>query len=549
MNEKPRIFPVLAGHFFRRFFDNDTVQVDGDTQTTVVRALSIVAAPGLMIAFFLQNQYPRRPLWGAIEDQYFFVLFSFVVMGAVAIFEWEMLFPDRLDFVILSPLSLGSFQMLAAKAVALLAFLVLFLAGSNAFGTLLVPAISKGVFWRHVFAHAVATSLAGVFAALFVLALGGVLVCVLDSAEFRVASPIVQMVSVMALVLLLLQYLRYGDSIELLLSQPLPMARWMPPVWFLGLYELLLRGGAAPAFAREMAHYALDGTLAVAAVAVITYPLAWARMRRMAFEGSIQRRGAPAGWLTGLQHAIICRPAERATFHFIGQTIARNNQYQVYLAMYCGTGLALALACAVGFHIDDSGIHPELSAKGLHATMPLLLFWLIVGLRIAFAFPLNLAASWVFRVTGASLRECAAGARKWALFCGLSAVGVILILLNLAGWSTRDLLVQEGFGICLCVLLTDALFFSQKSVPFCQPRMPGRVSFPLMLTLWAALPVFLIGVVHAELRVEKHLARLLVLVLATAGVHTALELLRRGPEEIPEQMEGYEGEFQLLGLS
>ena len=124
---------MLVEHFFRRFFDNDTIQVDGDTQTTVVRALSIVAMPGLMLAVLLQTQYPPKPLqrppWLVIEDHYFYVLFSFVVMGAVSIFEWEMLFPDRLDFLVLSPLSLKPMQMLAAKAAALIGFLALFLIG------------------------------------------------------------------------------------------------------------------------------------------------------------------------------------------------------------------------------------------------------------------------------------------------------------------------------------------------------------------------------------------------------------------------------------
>ena len=106
MVESYRITRILVDHFFRRFFDNDTLQVDGDTQTTVVRALSIVAVPELVITFFLQLLYtPKpflRPTWNVIEDHYFFVLFSFVVMGAVSIFEWEMLFPDRLDFLVLT---------------------------------------------------------------------------------------------------------------------------------------------------------------------------------------------------------------------------------------------------------------------------------------------------------------------------------------------------------------------------------------------------------------------------------------------------------------
>ena len=37
--------------------------------------------------------------------------------------------------------------------------------------------------------------------------------------------------------------------------------------------------------------------------------------------------------------------------------------------------------------------------------MPLLLFWVIAGLRAAFAFPMDLAAGWVFRVTGVSVRS------------------------------------------------------------------------------------------------------------------------------------------------
>src|ERR1700735_593957 len=188
MVENYHITRILVDHFFRRFFDNDTLQVDGDTQTTVVRALSIVAAPELMITFFLQLLYsPKpfpRPPWNVIEDHYFFILFSFVVMGAVSIFEWEMLFPDRLDFLVLTPLSLKPMQMLAAKAIALISFLALFLVGCNLFGTFVLSAISKGDFFRQMYAHGVAVLLAGIFAALLFLALGGVLLCVLDAARF-----------------------------------------------------------------------------------------------------------------------------------------------------------------------------------------------------------------------------------------------------------------------------------------------------------------------------------------------------------------------------
>jgi len=562
MDKQHNVIRILIDHFFRRFFDNDTLQVEGDTVTTVVRALSIVAMPGMMVAFFMQNQYPQRPLWGSIEDQYLFVLYSFVVMGGVAIFEWEMLFPDRLDFLILSPLSLKPLQMLAAKATALIGFLGLFLVGCNLFGMLMLPAITRHIvvvnghlmvrseFWRQVGAHGAAVLMAGGFAALLFLALGGVLLCVLNAAQFRVVSPILQMLSVAALVLLMLEYVQYGSMLQAMLSAPLGRARWLPPLWFLGVYEELFHGGAAPAFAREMTRYAIRGTVMVAVVTLLTYPLAWARMRRMAMEGGASTRRQPARWLNQLMHGVVRRPGERAVFHFIGQTIARNNRYQVYLAMYCGTGLAIAAACAVTYRASGGGLHAAFSTKGLHVVMPLLLFWVIAGLRSAFAFPLNLQASWVFRITGVSMGQCAAAARKSVLLCALAVMSCIATGLRAAGWDLRQMLVQGICGLCLCVLLTDGFFFFQKSVPFNQPRMPGKTNLPLMLTLYlGVLPPFLFGVIHLELQMEKHLMRLLLLGLGTAAIHAASSLMHRGPEEIEEEMEGYEGEFQLLGLA
>jgi len=550
MDERWRVSQVLVEHFFRRFFDNDTIQVEGDTVTTVARAIAVVTVPGLMTAFFLQNQYPRRPLWGAIQDQYFFVLFSFVAMGAVTIFEWEMLFPDRLDFLILSPLSVKPLQMLATKAAALGGFLTLFLVSCNLFGAVILPAVSKGDFYRQVYAHTIAVLLAGVFAAFSFLALAGVLLCVMGATRFRAISPLMRMLSVMVLVLLMVHYVRFGGSMQAWLSPPLGMVRWMPPLWFLGVYEHLLRGNGAPAFAAEMARYAVRATGIAAGLAVLTYPVAWARMRRMAVEGASSRKRQPPRWIAAMVGRLVRRPGERGVFHFITQAIARNSRYQVYLAMYGGTGLALAVACAVTFETKGASVRPALSVEGMHAVMPLLLFWVIAGLRTAFAFPLDRSAGWIFRVTGVSVGDCAAAGRRWVLSCSLGMMGATLAALRLAGWDFRRLLVQAVCGLCLCVLLTDGFFFFQQSVPLNTPRMPGRTNLPAVLTLYVGvLTPFIYGVIWVEMRMEKNLIKLLWLGLGAALLHAALSRLRNRTEEVEEEMEGYEGEVQLLGLS
>ena len=547
MPESKGTFGRLVTHFFRRFFDNDTVQVDGDTLTTVVRALAMVMMPGLLVAFFLQNQYPRRDLAGRREDEYFFVLLTFVVMGAVTVFEWEMLFPDRSDFLVLTPLPLGQGGMMAAKAAALCGFLGLFLMGSSLPGALLYPLIAKGTFFRPLMAHAVAVGMAGMFLSAALVALGGLLRCVLPDRQFRVMSPVLQLLVTGCLVLLVVQYARYGESLRSLLERP-ARARWLPPLWFLGLYERLLHGAAAPGISRALTPWAVWGTGAALALAVATYPGAWARMRRMALEGGGGRRRAPSGMVSRGVCAAVKAPQERAMFYFVGQTVRRIARYQVYLAMYGGTGLAFALACAVVLRAGATVVVPALSEFGMHAVFSLLCFWLVAGLRTAFAFPENLLARWVFRIAGADERDLASAGKRWAVLGMAGLLCSSLALFAWLGWGVRQLLVQAVCGGCLGVLLTDAFFYT-RAAPLIQPRMPGRSNFALVLTLYlGVLTPSLYGVIYAEMRLEQRLWRLVPVAAATLGLHLVMRWASRQPMEVEEDMEGYEGEFQMLNL-
>jgi hypothetical protein len=550
MHKPNDVMHTLVKHFFRRFFDNDSIQPDGDTLTTVVRAISIMAVPGFLISFFIAMMMSSYlPLWPAIYLHYVYVLYSFMVMGGVAIFEWEMLFPDRLDFLILTPLSLQPRQLFAAKAVALAGFLLLFLVGSNLFATFFIP-ITAPSYFRGLFAHAIAVSLAGTFCALFFLALGGLLLCVLDGHRFRIVSPIVQTISVTVLALLLVHLACYGGSVYTMLTGPDLAARWFPPLWFAGVYEQLRLGAAAPPFARILTHYAVGGTATVAAIVVITYPLAWARMQKMALEGSTQRRGEASRWIAGLLHRVVRRPGERAIFHFIGQTLRRNTRYQAHLAVYCGTGLAMAASCAIILDIHPGKIQILLDSVEVNAVLPLLVFWTVAGLRTAFAFPVNLQASWIFRVAGVRMSECASAARKWALSCILSLGALVIALLAFAGCSPRVLLVQATCGVGLGILMSDGLFFFQPSVPFGRPRMPGRTSFPLLLTAYIAVfPLMLMEMVRLETHLESHLLQLFWIALAVFIVRAVLIALRRMLGDFEEEVEGYDGEYIVLGLS
>ena len=110
--------------------------------------------------------------------------------------------------------------------------------------------------------------------------------------------------------------------------------------------------------------------------------------------------------------------------------------------------------------------------------------------------------------------------------------------------------VQGVVGVCLGVLLTDAFFFSEEYVPFNRARMPGRTNFPMMLTLYIGiLPLFVVGVVRLEGNLEESFGKLVLLGVGTALVHVGVSQLRYEPGVVEEELEGYDEEFQLLGLS
>ena len=79
---------------------------------TSCRRSGFVAVPGMFAAFAMlptgvRFDQPFANGWELVIDYYFFVLYSMVVMGFVMVFEWDALFPDRKDYIILTPLPLG----------------------------------------------------------------------------------------------------------------------------------------------------------------------------------------------------------------------------------------------------------------------------------------------------------------------------------------------------------------------------------------------------------------------------------------------------------
>jgi hypothetical protein len=562
-------FKLLVRHLLDRFFNNEIVSVDGETLPLIMTIAWAIALPTLVATIFLFPAYhafhprpPTPPFWGRVADHYGFVMYGWVVMGAITVFEWDLLFPNVLDVFVLSVLPIGERRLLLARVAAVLTFLGLFLIGTSSLGIIFFPlATEPSDVPRAYAAHFLAVTTAGLCAASMVLALQGLLISLLGARLFRAISSFLQSLVMMVLSTVLFMFPVFSRSLEALIQSGGTAVRWFPPFWFLGVYESIVGGPSAlPAFT-QLAHTGYQATALLMVLAIITYPLAYARSTRQAVEGFIapntrSRLVQPA---IRLLHATLVRtPPRRAVYHFISQTLFRSQRHRLYLAMYAGIGIALACVWVVAFRGDAGHIGIAISTSGVRLAVPALAFWIVAGLCTSLLSPADPAGSWVFRLIHGKASSDHLAATKlwvllWAITTSLGAVAVLQIISYPTLRAPRELVTQVLVATGICLLLTDAFSLQTASIPFTEARVPRNTDLGFILLRYIVFfPALIIATVNYEWWIEVSAAHLVVTTLLIIAAHFALRYVqwRIRRERVSRSVAQEEGEVsRVLGLS
>jgi hypothetical protein len=405
-------FPILVRHFFGRFFEKESLSPHSEPSANIAQLLGILAAPGAFFAIVLVSLAPFG--WGLVGMRYFYISFSMAVMGLIMVFEWDALFPDKRDYLILAPLPVGLGTLFVAKVAALGLLLGLFLFDMNALCTLLWPGVDHGRSVFHIMgAHATAVASAGLFIALSIGSVQGVLSLLLGGTVYHRVSIAVQTIFMAALVMLLFLTPMLGlVYLPALAKQNSPLLYWFPGFWFIGLYEYLNPLVRSPAL-MKLAGLAGWGLLCSAALFLLTFLPGYRRHARKALEFPVPRTSGPgqaqAALTRFLNRRVLAIPVERGVFHFITETITRSAKHRLFLATYGGLGAALVV---INMGAGDWSL----------LRLPLILsFILISGLRAAFNFPSDLRANWAFQVSETSeSRAYVRATRKWMVTCAIA---------------------------------------------------------------------------------------------------------------------------------
>jgi hypothetical protein len=142
----------------------------------------------------------------------------------------------------------------------------------------------------------------------------------------------------------------------------------------------------------------------------------------------------------------------------------------------------------------------EISADGMRASIGIIAFWIIAGLRMAFASSGNKQGSWVFRIVHGrppqfpTAMEQLLAAKIWVFLCAIAVTFAACLIFHafappeLLAWPSiaGQMLIAAG----MCLLLTDVLFLNVRIVPFTgeSARDESNLAFTV-LKYFAFLPV------------------------------------------------------------
>jgi hypothetical protein len=243
----------------------------------------------------------------------------------------------------------------------------------------------------------------------------------------------------------------------------------------------LLPGRPGGAIFHDGAELARQALVWAAGAFALFYLLGYRRHARRVME-SLETTGRGPGRLRGGFNALVNRyllphPLERASFHFINQTILRSARHRLFLAMVAGVALAVALPALLRFRSGPEGYRPQFESHGFIILPLMLSFFMVSGLRAAFNLPAELRANWLFRVAESErqVRHIRA-ARKWVVLMGVVPLFTLLAPFEVwyRGW--RPAAVYLAIALALSLLMLNLLMIWFRKIPFTCSYFPGKTT-------------------------------------------------------------------------
>ncbi len=495
----------------------------GELDFGIGAMLALLAAPG---AFASIGATPN--------EEYFFIVLAMVAAGAVAIWKWDALIPDRRDYVNLAPLPIPATHILYANLAALLLVAAALGLDVNAASSLLFPLFANG---SHSFGymaiffatHLFSVFLASMFGFFIVLAILGLMMAVLPYRLFRRCSIYVRCGMVAVLMAVLSTSFEIGAIVREPASSWGPLVQLLPPVWFLALCQQL-RGLTNPVFG-TLAKTVILASVAALAVAIMAYTLSYRRCFAKSAESIANFAGVGGAIRHRTRHPardlFLRTPFERGCFSFTLKTLFRSENHTLILGGFTGVGIVLASETLFR-SVEAVGANRWPSAALL--SIPLIvLYLLLTGLRLSFEIPVTQKANWIFRVrTNPGASECVGLARKVMLAFLIAPLLAIVLPAYGFVWGWRVGVIHTAIIAAASMVLIEILLVGFRKIPFTCSTPHFKSNIPLLVFFYlVGFMVFTSLVPGIEERAADDPLWYVGFILALTGISLGLAFYRR----------------------
>jgi hypothetical protein len=495
----------------------------GELDFGIGAMLALLAVPGAFAAIV-----------ASLPDEYFFIVLAMVATGAVAIWKWDALIPDRRDYVNLAPLPIPAKHILYANLAALSLVAAALGLDVNAASSLLFPLFAVGQHssfgYTAIFfaAHLFSVFLASMFSFFVVLAILGLMMAVLPYRAFRRCSVYVRCGMVAVLMAMLSTSFEMSEIVQHPSLRSGPLVQLLPSVWFLGLCQHL-RGLPDPA-SGTLAKTAILASVAALALAIAAYALSYRRCFTKSSE-SIANFAAVGGTIRHRRRhramdLFLRTPFERGCFSFTLKALFRSENHMLIVGGFTGVGIVLASETL--FQSAGAGGGNRWPSAALLSIPLIVLYLLLIGLRFSFEIPVMQKASWIFRLTNPDASECVGFARKIMLTFLIPPLLAIALPAYGFVWGWRVGVIHTAVVVAASMLLIEILLVGFRKIPFTCSAPHFKTNIPLFGFFYlVGFMVFTSLVPTIERRASDHPLWYLKFILALTGIWLGLTHYRR----------------------
>lgn len=480
---KRKPFFCLVHHFLYRNVLKEGISSHVYIKEKIILSLTLLCLLGSYVSFLLLYKYKSLSevddVW---VEKFFYITFFMIVMGFLSVIEWGDLFLEKKDYLNLIHLPIKFETIFLSKIVSVLIFISVVFISTNIlssfiFAFYLARLKSNFVLYFIYFfiVHLVVCYFAYFFIFLFSKLLLSFFVFFKRIEGNRKIVVYIQIFFFIILILLIISFNTFFriypglfSSIAVLKENNSNSFYYLPPMWFVGIYEVLIGN-------KDPIYFKLAPISIIAIIILVIGNLSIIffmnkKFMKYAFGSLIRQKCSEKrkNLLVDYFHYVFLKnPIQRAIYDFFKNTLNRSYYHKLNFGGYLSIPIALFISIFFIYEFQNKYGLGFLVDKLLIIFPHILITFIMLGIMITANLPKDFGANWIFRLTETDKKNhYFIGFKKAVFFTFIFPVLILLFILYYFFWGWQNSFIYSQYCFMVSILTLEIFFLNYNKIPF-----------------------------------------------------------------------------------